>query len=65
VDPSSFLNFDSTTTGPLASSFTFQWMKRKIPAGSIQTVNIFFQMDNEGGTANTGYRTATIQLYLN
>jgi len=65
VDPASFVNVDSTTTGPLASVHTFQWMKRKIPAGSAQTVNILFTMLKKGGSANTGFRTATIQLYLN
>jgi len=65
VDPASFVNLYSTTTGPLASVHTFQWMKRKIPAGSTQTVNILFTMLNKGGSAKTGFRTATIQLYLN
>ena len=40
-------------------------MKRQIPAGSTQTVNIYFQMGFRGGSANTGFRTANIQLYLN
>jgi hypothetical protein len=64
VDPNSFVNIDSTTTGPLASVRTFQWMKRGIPAGSTQTVNIFFSLFGKG-SASTGFRTATIQLYLN
>jgi len=65
VDPNQFVNIDSTTTGPLASAHTFQWMKRGIPAGSTQTVNIDFTVFRKGGSANTGFRTATIELYLN
>jgi hypothetical protein len=64
VDPNSFINIDSTTTGPLASVHTFQWMKRGIPAGSTQAVNVFFTLFGKG-SASTGFRTATIQLYLN
>jgi hypothetical protein len=64
VDPNSFINVDSTTTGPLASVHTFQWMKRGIPAGSTQTINIFFTLFGKN-SASTGFRTATIQLYLN
>jgi hypothetical protein len=65
VDPNSLVNIDSTTTGPLATVHTFQWMKRGIPAGSTQTVNIYFSVGLKGDSANTGFRTATIQLYLN
>ena len=65
VDPNQFINIDSTTTGPFASAHTYQWMKRGIPAGSTQTVNIDFTMFLKGGSADTGFRTATIELYLN
>jgi hypothetical protein len=65
IDPNQFINIDSTTTGPLASAHTFQSMKRGIPAGSTQTVNIDFTVFRRGGSANTGFRTATIELYLN
>ena len=64
LDPNSVVNV-SVNTGPLAEAATFQFMKRQIPAGSRQTVNIFFQMGLQGATANTGFRTATVQLYLN
>ena len=63
VDPSSSVNVDSTSTGSLASVRTFQWMIRNVPAGSTQTVGINFGVN--AGTANAGYRTATIGLYLN
>jgi hypothetical protein len=65
VDPNSLVNIDSTNTGPLATAHTFQWMKRGIRAGSTQTVNIFFKVGLKGDSAMTGFRTATIQLYLN
>ena len=64
LDPNSVVNV-SNNTGPLADAATFQFMKRQIPAGSTQTVNIHFQMGFNGGSANTGFRTATVQLYLN
>lgn len=63
VDPAALVNVDSTTTVGLASVRTFQWMKRNIPAGSAETVNIQFQVS--AGTASAGFRTATIDLYLN
>jgi len=65
VDPNSFINVDSTNTGPLATAHTFQWMKKGIPAGSTQTVNVYFSVGVKGDSAMTGFRTATIQLYLN
>jgi hypothetical protein len=43
VQPHNFVSVDSTTDGPLADVHTFQWMKRGIPAGSTQTVNILSQ----------------------
>lgn len=61
--PSFIVNVDADTTGPLASVHTFQWMISGIPAGSTQTVNVSF--DVTGGTAASGYRTETAQLYLN
>jgi len=64
VDPNSFVNV-SVNTGTLGEAATFQFMKRQIPAGSSQTVNIYFEMGLQGATANTGFRTATAQLYLN
>lgn len=64
LDPNSVVNV-SNNTGPLADAATFQFIKRQIPAGSTQTVNIYFQMGFNGGRANTGFRTATVQLYLN
>lgn len=64
LDPNSFVNV-STNTGSLAEAATFQFMKRQIPAGSSQTVNIYFEMGLQGASANTGFRTASAQLYLN
>lgn len=64
VDPNSFVNV-SVNTGPLAEAATFQFMKRQIPAGSSQTVNIYFKVGLQGANANTGFRTASLQLYLN
>jgi hypothetical protein len=64
VDPNSFVNV-SVNTRTLGEAATFQFMKRQIPAGSSQTVNIYFEMGLRGATANTGFRTATAQLYLN
>ena len=64
VDPNSFVNV-STNTGNLADAATYQFMKRQIPAGSSQTVNIYFEMGLQGASANTGYRIASAQLYLN
>ena len=63
INPSFIVNVDADTTGPLASVHTFQWMISGIPAGSTQTVNVSF--DVSGGTAASGYRTETAQLYLN
>jgi hypothetical protein len=65
VQPHNFVSVDSTTDGPLANVHTFQWLKTAIPAGSTQTANILFAIDTQGGSASTGFRTATIQLYLN
>ena len=64
VDPNSFVNV-SVNTSPLAEAATFQFMKRQIPAGSSQTVNIYFKVGLQGASANTGFRTAIAQLYLN
>jgi len=64
VDPNSLVNV-SVNNGPLAGAATFQFMKRQIPAGSSQTVNIYFKVGLQGASANTGFRTATAQLYLN
>ena len=64
LDPNSFVNV-SVNTGHLAEAATFQFMKRQIPAGSRQTVNINFQTGLRGATASTGFRIATVQLYLN
>jgi hypothetical protein len=63
VNPASVVNVDSTTTGGLATVHTFQWMIGSVPAGTSQTVNISF--DVSSGTAEAGYRTATIQIFLN
>jgi hypothetical protein len=65
MQPHNFVEVDSTTDGTHFDAHTFQWMKEGIPAGSAQTVNIFFATDFPGGSAGTGFRTATIQLYLN
>lgn len=65
IQPHNFVEVDSTTDGTHFDAHTFQWMKEGIPAGSAQTVNIFFATDFPGGSAGTGFRTATIQLYLN
>lgn len=64
LDPNSVVNI-STNSSSLANSANFQFMKRQIPAGSTQRVNIYFQMGFRGGSANTGFRTANVQLYLN
>lgn len=63
VHPSSFVNVDSTTTGGLASVHTFQWMINGLAAGSTVTVGVLFDVNS--GTAEAGYRTETINLYLN
>lgn len=63
VGPSTFVNVDADTTGGLASVHTFQWMITGIPAGVTATVNVSF--DVSGGTAASGYRTETAQLFLN
>jgi hypothetical protein len=63
VNPSNVVNVDSTSTGILANVHTFQWMIESAPAGVTQTVDISFDVD--GGTASAGYRTATVQLFLN
>lgn len=63
INPSSFVNVDADTTGGLASVHTFQWMISGITAGSITTVNVSF--DVSSGTAASGYRTETAQLFLN
>jgi hypothetical protein len=63
VNPSSFVNVDADTTGGLASVHTFQWMISGIAAGSTTTVNVSFDVNS--GTAASGYRTETAQLFLN
>lgn len=63
INPSSFVNVDGDTTGGLASVHTFQWMISGIAAGSTTTVNTSF--DVSSGTAASGYRTETAQLFLN
>ena len=65
VFPSADPATESTTTTALpgADTHTFQWMKTQIPAGSTQIVNIDFLANP--GSAQVGFRTATIQLYLN
>jgi hypothetical protein len=65
VLPNNFVSVDSTTDGRLNNVHTFQWVRGRIPAGSTQKVNILFAADERGGSASTGFRTATIQLYLN
>lgn len=65
VAPSQVVNMDSTNTGGLGSVRTMQFMKQGIPAGSTQTIDIGFFMGSQGATGNTGFRTMTIQLYLN
>jgi hypothetical protein len=63
VNPAGIVNVDSTTAGGLASVHTFQWMVTGINAGTSQTVSISF--DVTSGTAVAGYRTATIDTFLN
>lgn len=63
VSPSPLVNVDATSTGPLASVRTFQWMVTNLAAGTTHTINISFDVNS--GTAFAGFRTATIQLYLN
>ena len=63
VNPSSFVNVDATDIGSLASVHTFQWTIGSVPAGTAHTINISFDVNS--GTAFAGYRTATIQLFLN
>jgi hypothetical protein len=63
VYPSGIVNVDSTTTVGLASVHTFQWMVTGIGARTSQTVSISF--DVTSGTAFAGFRTATIQTFLN
>jgi hypothetical protein len=62
VHPASLVNVDSTTTGGLASVHTFQWMINAFPAGSTVTIGVSFDVNS--GTADAGYRTETIELYL-
>jgi len=63
INPASFVNVDADTTGGFASVHTFQWMISGIAAGSTTTVNTSF--DVSSGTAASGYRTETAQLFLN
>ena len=63
INPASFVNADGDTTGGFASVHTFQWMISGIAAGSTTTVNTSF--DVSSGTAASGYRTETAQLFLN
>lgn len=63
VNPSSLVNVDADTTGGLASVHTFQWMISGITAGSTTTVNVSFDVNS--GTAASGFRTETAQLFLN
>ena len=63
INPSFIVNVDADTTGGNASVHTFQWMISGITAGSTTTVNVSF--DVSGGTAASGYRTETAQLFLN
>ena len=63
VSPSTLVNVNSDTNGGLASVHSFQWMVTGIPAGVTATVNVSF--DVSGGTAASGYRTETAQLFLN
>ncbi len=50
------------TNGPM-DSHSFQWMKTSIPAGTTETVYIYFQ--TSAGTAVAGYRDVMIDLLLN
>jgi hypothetical protein len=63
VNPSPVVNVDADTTGNSASVHTFQWMIVGIVAGSVQTVDVSF--DVLSGNAFAGYRTETAQLFLN
>lgn len=63
INPSSFVNVDADTTGGFASVHTFQWMISGIVAGSTTTVNVSFDVNS--GTAASGFRTETAQLFLN
>jgi hypothetical protein len=64
INPSSLVNVDADTTGPLASVHTFQWMISGITAGSVTTVNVSFDVSG-GGTGDAGFRSETAQLFLN
>ena len=63
VSPSSLVNVDATSTGPLASVRTFQWTILNVPAGTTHTLGISFDVNS--GTGLAGFRTATIELFLN
>ena len=64
VLPTTLVNVDSNSSpAPTSSAHTFQWIKKDIPAGSAQTVNVQFQVN--GGAANAGFRSRTVVLYKN
>ena len=64
VLPISLVNVDSNSSpAPTSSAHTFQWIKKDIPAGAAETVNVQFQVN--GGTANAGFRSRTVVLYKN
>jgi len=63
INPSFLVNVDADTTGGSASVHTFQWMISGITAGSATAVNVSF--DVSSGTAASGFRTETAQLFLN
>jgi hypothetical protein len=65
--PNSLVNVGMMGGGMMGSddtyAHTFHWMKTGIPAGATQTVSIQFQTD--AGSGKAGYRSATVDLYLN
>jgi len=61
VMPSAIIQVASASDPLFYSTHSFQWVKRNIPAGTIQTVTV--QLGMTSGTGSAGARTLSIDVF--
>ena len=61
VMPSAIIQVASASDPLFYSTHSFQWIKRNIPAGTIQTVTV--QLGMTSGTGSAGARTMSIDVF--
>jgi hypothetical protein len=65
VDPNEFIPTDSVDQNDVGTMHTAEWVKRTIPPGASEVVNVNFLLNTNIGSAAATFRTETVQLFLN